>query len=324
MIHAGGAGFIGRLAVYRSLPDNSCLGEVMTYREFTGNTRRNNAHRVASFDTRYASLTSSSDCSSAFGLRIPDAKSCRSTSSRVSAGGEGFSARRGGRLKVKINNNAQLFLEELAGLISTQNQDILPGEDETQGRSYSAGSHIRATNGIQEDLTLGFNAHPHKQIIELYDEFRPRLLGYIQSMCLSREQAEEIIQETFTRLTTEFMRKSDIANVQGWIVRVAHNQAVDLIKKKERDSAHFCAIAPVHLATSVDPAWNPEEEYLKKEQIKRMETALLTLNPQKRQCFSMRVQGFRYGDIGLALGISEQRVALIVKQVSVRLAAMCG
>jgi RNA polymerase sigma-70 factor, ECF subfamily len=296
----------------------------MTYREFIVNIRRNNARFIAPFDTRYAVLTSSSYSSSAFGLRNPDAKSCRNTSSRVSAGEEGFSAYKEEGAKVKTNHNAQLFLEDLSCLISTQSQECLPENHETVKRSNIPGYRIHAINKVQASVAQNFDAQPHKQIIELYDKFRPRLLRYIQSMYLSREQAEEIIQETFMRLTTEFMQKSDIANVQGWIVRVAHNQAVDLIKKKERDSTHFCRLSPVHLATSVDPSWNPEEKCLKKEQIKQIEAALLNLDPQKRQCFNMRVQGFRYRDIGLALGISEQRVALIVKQVSVRLAAICG
>jgi RNA polymerase sigma-70 factor (ECF subfamily) len=296
----------------------------MAYRELIGNTQANDAHLVAPVDTWDAVVTSSSYSSSAFGLRNPGAKSCRNTSSQVSARGDDFSANKGGRAKVKTNHNAQLFLEDLSGLIPTQSQELLTEDDETSRISNFPSCGIHAINEMQVDVTRNFDAQPHKQIIELYDKFRPRLLRYIQNMYLSREQAEEVIQETFMRLTTEFMQKSDIANVQGWIVRVAHNQAVDLIKKKERDSTHFCALSPVHLATSVDPSWSPEEKCLKKEQIEQIEAALLNLNPQKRQCYNMRVQGFRYRDIGLALGISEQRAALIVKQVSVRLAAICG
>jgi len=142
-------------------------------------------------------------------------------------------------------------------------------------------------------------------------------------MNLSRDQAEEVIQETFLRLTTQLMQEDNIENVQGWIVRVAHNFAVDMLKKNDRDSAgtsdHTFA-----LETYVDPTPNPEEAYSKKEQIKRMQIALSTLNPQQRQCFDLRARGFRYKDIGLAFGISEQRAAFIVKQVAVRLAVICG
>jgi RNA polymerase sigma-70 factor (ECF subfamily) len=162
-----------------------------------------------------------------------------------------------------------------------------------------------------------------EQVLALYDEYRPRLFRYIRSMNLNRDQAEEVIQETFMRLTTRLLKNDDIENVPGWIVRVAHNYAVDLLKKNGRDSPgntdHTFTIE-----NRVDPTPNPEEVYSRKEQIKQMEMALATLNPQQRQCFQLRAQGFGYKDIGLTFGISEQRAALIVKQVAVRLAAICG
>jgi RNA polymerase sigma-70 factor (ECF subfamily) len=174
---------------------------------------------------------------------------------------------------------------------------------------------------IEQPIAL---ADPHQMILGLYDEFRPRLIRYIQSMYLKRDLAEEVIQETFLRLTNELIQGNGIANVQGWIVRVAHNLAVDAIKKKEKDAAHITNISSVPLETFVDPRERPDETYQRKEQIRRMETAILTLNPQQRQCFNLRVQGFRYKDIAHALEISEQRAAIVVKQVAVRLAAMCG
>jgi RNA polymerase sigma-70 factor, ECF subfamily len=167
------------------------------------------------------------------------------------------------------------------------------------------------------------SADPREQILGLYDEYRPRLFRYIRSMSLSQDQAEEVIQETFMRLTTRLLQQDDIDNVQGWIVRVAHNVAVDALKKNDRDGVGSSGI-DLTLENLADPTLNPEQEYLKKEQISRMEICLATFNQQQRNCFNMRVQGFRYKDIGLALGISEQRAAFILKQVAVRLAATCG
>jgi RNA polymerase sigma-70 factor (ECF subfamily) len=167
------------------------------------------------------------------------------------------------------------------------------------------------------------NAVLKEQILSLYDEFRPRLFRYIRSMNLNRDQAEEVIQETFVRLTKRLLKEDDIDNVQGWIVRVAHNYAVDVHKKNLRDSPGSADYATT-IENRVDPTPNPEEAYSRKEQLKRMETALSTLTPQQRQCFQLRAQGFGYKEIGMTFGISEQRAALIVKQVAVRLAATCG
>jgi RNA polymerase sigma-70 factor (ECF subfamily) len=164
---------------------------------------------------------------------------------------------------------------------------------------------------------------PRARILALYDEFRPRLYRYMRSMHLGQDQADEVIQETFMRLTAELLKRNQIENVPGWIVRVAHNLAIDLMKREQgpvvaTESAAFL------IGNRVDPSLNPEDAYAKKEQSWRMTNALSTLNPQHRQCFQMRAQGLRYRDIGLALGISEQRAAFVVKQVAVRLATICG
>ena len=167
------------------------------------------------------------------------------------------------------------------------------------------------------------NTALEEQILALYDEYRPRLFRYIRSMNLSRDQAEEVIQETFMRLTTQLLKEADIDNVQGWIVRVAHNFAVDVLKRNDRDSSRTSDQTFV-IENRIDPTPNPEEAYSRKEQIGRMEIALSTFNPQQRRCFQLRAQGFGYKEIGQTFGISEQRAALIVKQVAVRLAAICG
>lgn len=167
------------------------------------------------------------------------------------------------------------------------------------------------------------DADMRAEILALYDEYRPRLFRYLRSLKLNRDQAEETIQETFMRLTTQLLQGKDIENVQGWIVRVAHNLAVDSLKGTGRELVAGPE-SSFALSDHVDPRSGPEDVYLEKEQIRRMEAALATLNPQQRESFQMRAQGFRYKDIGLALKISEQRAALVVKQVAVRLAAICG
>jgi RNA polymerase sigma-70 factor (ECF subfamily) len=169
-----------------------------------------------------------------------------------------------------------------------------------------------------------FSEDAHEQIFALYDEYRPRLFGYLRSLHLRREEAEEVIQETFLQLTTALVRKTGIDNVQGWIFRVTHNLAVDVIKRKERDSGHVLDVISCEFESVRDKKSSPEETLLKKEQQQQMETALERFGPLQRQCFHMRAQGVRYKDIGLALGISTQRVALVVQQVTARLAAICG
>jgi len=173
-------------------------------------------------------------------------------------------------------------------------------------------------------IQCGGHGNPQETVLlALYDEYRPRLYRYLRSMKLRREQAEEIVQETFMRLTMEMLKESEVGNMQGWIMRVAHNLAVNLLKK-DRGPMLTEETQNRLLLNRADTALTPEESFSEQEQAARMRQEIAHLKPLHRQCFEMRAQGFRYKDISMALGISEQRAGLLVKQVAVRLAALCG
>lgn len=185
--------------------------------------------------------------------------------------------------------------------------------------------HSSDTEKEEEDIApQQLSIDPHGQIFALYEEYCPRLFGYLRSLHLKQEEAEEVIQETFTLLTTALLRKTNIENVQGWIVRVSHHLAVDVIKQKERNANRIRDLSAFEFESVRDRASSPEENLLKQEQTRRIEDALKRCTPLQRQCFYMRAEGFRYKDIALALGISPQRAERVIKKVTVRLAAVCG
>lgn len=169
-----------------------------------------------------------------------------------------------------------------------------------------------------------FGDDPYEQVLALYKEYRPRLFGYLRSLHLGRDEAEEVIQEAFLRFTNKLLKKVKIENVQGWIVHVAHDLAVDVIRRRDRDTRLFHDATDFEFESVRDRRATPAETLMEKERRQVIETALEQFTAQQRQCFYMRAEGFRYKDIGLALGISEQRAALIVKQVIVRLVVLCG
>jgi RNA polymerase sigma-70 factor (ECF subfamily) len=178
----------------------------------------------------------------------------------------------------------------------------------------------------KEDVTAHqrINADVHDQILALYKEYRPRLFKYLRSLHVNRESADELVQETFLQLAKALRRGAEIDKLIGWIIRVAHHLAVDVLKAEMKHLERHREITEVELDTIIDGTESPEEILLKKDQRRKMDMALSQFKPQHRQCFYLRMQGFRHKDIGEALGISEQRAALIVKQVTHRLAVLFG
>jgi RNA polymerase sigma-70 factor (ECF subfamily) len=167
------------------------------------------------------------------------------------------------------------------------------------------------------------NADAREQIATLYDEYYPRVYGYLLSLNTTREEAEELAQEAFLRLLAQLADGQEIEKPQGWVIRVAHNLAVNLQRRNalRRSGTHEEGWT---FPDPPDPALNQEERCLVEERNWRLDNALMSMNPQHRECFLMRAQGLSYSEIGGAMNISMQRAAIIVKRAATRLAVICG
>lgn len=70
---------------------------------------------------------------------------------------------------------------------------------------------------------------------ELMNRHQAKVYSYIFSMVHNREVANDIFQETFTKVITKM---DDTYNEQGkwiaWVMRIAHNATIDHIRKQKR------------------------------------------------------------------------------------------
>lgn len=70
---------------------------------------------------------------------------------------------------------------------------------------------------------------------ELMNRHQSKVYSYIFSMIQNRETANDIFQETFTKVITKM---DDTYNEQGkwiaWVMRIAHNATIDHIRKQKR------------------------------------------------------------------------------------------
>lgn len=70
---------------------------------------------------------------------------------------------------------------------------------------------------------------------ELFNRHQSKIYSYIFSMVLNEEVANDIFQDTFTKVITKM---DDTYNEQGkwiaWVMRIAHNATIDHIRKRKR------------------------------------------------------------------------------------------
>jgi RNA polymerase sigma-70 factor (ECF subfamily) len=170
-----------------------------------------------------------------------------------------------------------------------------------------------ATQALSAADTDGVRAPSaaEQEVIELFDQFRDRLLRYLLGFALSVADSEDILQETFLALFLHVQRGKSRHNLRGWLFRVAHNLAL----KQQRSRK-----ASEGISDAIHPALNPEELFETNETHRRLMAVMRTLPEQTRCCLYLRAEGLRYREIAEVLDISLGSVANCLERSLARIA----
>jgi RNA polymerase sigma-70 factor, ECF subfamily len=74
---------------------------------------------------------------------------------------------------------------------------------------------------------------------QILAELRPKLHRYCARMTGSVIDGEDVLQEAMIKAIEAFPQAGPIANVEGWLFRIAHNAALDHLRRRSRLSALF-------------------------------------------------------------------------------------
>src|ERR1700692_4125992 len=66
---------------------------------------------------------------------------------------------------------------------------------------------------------------------------RPRLHRYCARMVGSAIDGEDVLQDALIKAVESFASASPIRNPEGWLFRIAHNTALDFLRRRNRQQA---------------------------------------------------------------------------------------
>jgi RNA polymerase sigma-70 factor (ECF subfamily) len=141
------------------------------------------------------------------------------------------------------------------------------------------------------------------RLLELYANARPALLSYIRQMVRSGAEAEDIVQSAFLK-TFDQAAEQRIDNLRGWIYRVAHNLAIDALRRK---TVHDQAVSEWVYTKTAPTSISAEQASINRQTV---ELALQGLNERERHCLLLRADGLSYSEIGEVLEISAKSVSV--------------
>jgi RNA polymerase sigma-70 factor (ECF subfamily) len=137
----------------------------------------------------------------------------------------------------------------------------------------------------------------------LFDRDRGLVYAYAYARLRSREEAEDVVQETFVRAYLALARLRGAGAWQGWLMQIARNLCNDALRRKR-----------VRQTEPVDPEWldggpSPEMQLLSEERRRALSATVAALPEKYRVPLLMRFgSGRSRREIAVALGVPESTI----------------
>ncbi len=140
---------------------------------------------------------------------------------------------------------------------------------------------------------------------ELFERYRRPLSRYLAGLMASPDDAEDVLQETYTRLLAAEQLERTPARARAYLFRTATNLAYDRfrharVRGRQDDAA---------LETLVSAEPDPEQIVAFDQGLERVKAAILEMAPRCRRVFLLRAtQQMGYAEIAMRLGVSKRTV----------------
>src|SRR6202049_907150 len=99
---------------------------------------------------------------------------------------------------------------------------------------HSDANHSKSEGGMKSVTELPPAA---TDIDGLLAEMRPKLHRYCARMVGSVIDGEDVLQDALIKAVEAFASAGEIGNVGGWLFRIAHNTALDFLRRRNRQEA---------------------------------------------------------------------------------------
>jgi len=144
-------------------------------------------------------------------------------------------------------------------------------------------------------------------------ETRDKVYSYLYYLLKNREDAEDITQEVYIRLWNHWDRVEQ-PRVHAWLMRVAHNRAIDLIRQHRTANTREKLVSPIeHIENRLAAEGTPESVLEQNEKQRSLLRAMDQLPEKTKSILLMHYfQGMKYKEIGTSLNMTLSAVKVSV------------
>jgi len=173
---------------------------------------------------------------------------------------------------------------------------------------------------MSDDPLLAQLNETRRNFLALVADIRPELHRYCARMTGSIADGEDVVQDTLARAYYELSNLNDAPALRGWLFRIAHNRALDFLRRYERHMSE-----PLETAEQMpdEAAGTPDQALIREQAMRTAIGRFLELTPAQRSCVILKdVLGDSLADIGPIVGLSVPAVKAALHRGRARLTAL--
>ncbi len=157
---------------------------------------------------------------------------------------------------------------------------------------------------MASDLVSRLKRKDVKAFGELYDKYAGMIASVAYSYLNSKDEAEDVIQETFLRVYKGIKRFKENSLLSTWIYKIAVNVCKDILSRRKRKKVELIDSEEILDWMNYDAKEEKHLDDLKEEEMRKLVSkALGMLNEEDRMIITLRdVEDLSYEEIGKQIG----------------------
>jgi RNA polymerase sigma-70 factor (ECF subfamily) len=179
--------------------------------------------------------------------------------------------------------------------------------DEANASSFSANHLVADEDAL---LVSAAKARDTRAFELLVERHKRKIFLLAQRITRNREDAEDIVQQSLQKAFVHLKKFEGKSLFCTWLTRIAINQALMLLRRKHRSHEVPSEVSSTKTESAMpldfrDPAPNPEDSCLDREQKQILCAALNKLRPGIRRAIELRdLDELSIGDTALLMGVT--------------------
>jgi RNA polymerase sigma-70 factor (ECF subfamily) len=148
-----------------------------------------------------------------------------------------------------------------------------------------------------------------QQFVGLVDGIKVELFNFALRLTGSREEAEDLLQESYFKAYKYFHQLRDQNKFKEWLFQITANQFKNFLRKKKKENTFYQDDSEYQFVEPEKAYRNPDEMHLQSDRSALVQKALRMVSPKMRNVLVMfELEGYSIEEVASSLNISRGTV----------------